>query len=226
MQIQENYLSPEQFENFLVNLKVITNNSYKASFDDLNVCTRIQYGCGLRISEAIGLTPNDFDLDNLILTLNNTKTGFKKCSCAKFKDKKLIEVNPNCIKCNGIGKKRIPQFTTILPSDIPMLREYLSKKRQNKTLFDFNRVTVWRYYKKAGKNAGLSIREQQDERSIEGIWTHLLRKSRAKLMQKLGASNELISLKLRHRFTTTERYTRPDIVTLKQFEQKHFGGLQ
>lgn len=223
---EENYINPQQFEDFILNLKTISKNSYKAKFEDLNVCTRIQYGCGLRISEALGLTPNDFDLDNLILTLNNTKTGFKRCRCAKFQDHKLVQVDPSCLKCGGLGKKKIPQFTTILPSDLPMLREYLAGKRQNQPLFSFNRMTVWRYYKQAGTLAGLDIREQQDERSIEGVWTHLLRKSRAKLMQKEGASSELIKLKLRHKFTTTERYTRPDIMTLKRWEQEHFGGLQ
>ena len=39
---------------------------------------RIEYDCALRVTEALTLTPEDFDFENRILTLNRTKTGLQE----------------------------------------------------------------------------------------------------------------------------------------------------
>jgi len=72
--------------------------------------------------------------------------------------------------------------------------------------------------------AKLELGEQQDERYIDGAWTHLLRKSRAKMMIEKGASEVMVKVKLRHTFTTTERYTRPDINALIKWEAENING--
>ena len=218
---EENYLNPEQIESFINILPQVISTRKQFKAIDIQMMVRIQYSCALRISEVLTLTPNDFDLINLILTLNNTKTGFKKCKCSKFKNRKLISFDPKCSKCKGLGKIRKPQFTTIWNKDKDAIRSYLKDKPTHKPLFQITRLTAWRYYKKAGILLGLHIREQQEERAIEGIWTHLLRKCNAKLMERKGANETLIKLKLRHTFTVTERYTKPDIQYLKRWESEN-----
>jgi len=113
----------------------------------------------------------------------------------------------------GKGKK---QFTSI-PPDLP---EWALMQIP----FKLNRQLMWSYVKKACKMAGLDLYEQQDTREIIGAWTHLIRKSRAKLMIELGAKEVMVKVKLRHTFTTTERYTKPDINALIKWEAENIDG--
>jgi len=162
----------------------------------------IQYCCGLRISEVLGLLGQDFNFERRILTLNKTKTGFKK------------------VKGEKVRKK---QYTSI-PPDLPEEVERYIKKLTpfDKTpLYPFTRQLIWSYVKKACKMADLQLGEQQDERYIDGGWTHLIRKSRAKMMIEKGASEVMVKVKLRHTFTVTERYTKPDINALIKWEQEN-----
>lgn len=214
----KNYLSPEKFAKFLdvmPRLPVYHMDLQKPPITprELQMLAKIQYGCGLRITEALSLESNDFDMDNQILTLNHTKTGFKICSKCKAKD-------PNCIKCNGKGKIRKPQFTSIPSWLITDLKNFL--KNRSGILFSASRVTIWDYYKSAGYMANLDIFEQQTEREIRGVWTHLLRKSYSKWMQNQGASRELRMVKLRHtNRDAQDTYDRPDIHTLINWENTH-----
>ncbi len=97
-------------------------------------------------------------------------------------------------------------------------------------LFDISRQTVWSYGKRAGNLANLEIFEDQDKREIEGVWTHLFRKSYAKMMYNAGASVVLIDVKLRHSHKSpsmadsTFTYIKPDINALIEWEDKHFNN--
>ena len=138
-----------------------------------------------------------FKFDRNILELHNTKTGK--------------------------GKK---QFTSIPPDFPEDARKYVKACLHNRC-FPFTRQLIWSYVKKACKLAGLEIGEQQDSRYIEGGWTHLIRKSRAKLMDDLGCKEGLIARKLRHSWkNTTDRYVRLDINALIKWEQDNLNGLK
>ena len=120
----------------------------------------------------------------------------------------------------GKGKK---QFTTIPPDFPPWLKDNILNFRGR--IFSLNRQLMWSYVKKACKMADLDLYEQQDTREIIGAWTHLIRKSRAKLMIELGAAEVMVKVKLRHTFTTTERYTKPDINALIKWELENIHGI-
>ena len=214
-----NYLSPEDFDRFLLGFDKV--NSYKATIPLMKLCANIQYFCALRISEVLTLRRDDFDLKNRILTLSNTKTGFKKCKCSTWGKKKLVTSNDSCVKCKGLGKYRIKQYTTIPRPLIIAISEHLRSMKQNNLIFNFNRITAWKYYKQAGRH--LEIREQQEERNIEGIWTHLLRSSYIKFMRENGASVELCAAKLRHKErTAVDHYLRVDLQAVITWEAKIF----
>ena len=206
-----NYLSPTDFKKMVDAIPLVTeyNKSKLLSIqknrvhrpDFIQACLWVQYCHGLRISEALNLTPEDFDFDRNILTLRKTKTGFKKV--------------------DGVKKRKL-QFTSI-PPDLPdfVINIIHMAQDNNYDLFPFTRQLIWSYVKKAAKMAELELGEQQDERYIEGAWTHLIRKSRAKMMIELGAPEVMVKVKLRHTFSVTERYTKPDINALIAWEREN-----
>ena len=206
-----NYLSPANFKKMIDAVPLVTEYDKskllgwsKEKVPDpkrIQAAFWVQYCHALRISEVLELRWVDFNFDRNILTLHRTKTGFKKVD----------------------GKKvRKAQYTSI-PPDLP---KWVFNYIENDTLdqdmiFPLNRQLMWSYVKKACKMAKLELGEQQDERYIEGAWTHLIRKSRAKMMIELGASEVMVKVKLRHTFTVTERYTKPDINALIKWEEEN-----
>ena len=209
-----NYLSPPDFEKMVNAIPLVTeyNKSKLLSIQSkrvpntgsLQACLWIQYCHGLRISEVLQLTPADFNFERNILTLKKTKTGFKKVDGKKVRKK---------------------QFTSI-PPDLPynVINFINNYHLPNERLFPFTRQLIWSYVKKAAQFAKLELGEQQDERYIEGAWTHLIRKSRAKMMIEKGASEVMVKVKLRHTFSVTERYTKPDINALIKWEEENLGN--
>ena len=206
-----NYLSPEDFKKMVDAIPIVTeyNKSKLLSRQKDKVPSSwhiqwalwVQYCHALRVSELLQLTKEHFDFDRNILTLEKTKTGFKK------KDGKKV---------------RKKQFTSI-PPDLPK-QVIESIRLSHGLLFPFTRQLIWSYVKKAAKFAKLELGEQQDERYIEGAWTHLIRKSRAKYMIELGAPEVMVKVKLRHTFSVTERYTKPDINSLIEWEKNNIAS--
>ncbi len=205
-----NYLSPEDFKKMVDAIPLVTeyNKGKLLSIQKKRVpdpkliqyALWVQYCMGLRVSEVLNLEWDDFDFERYILTLTKTKTGFKKV--------------------DGV-KKRKKQFTSI-PPDFPLdAVSYIFKHDDHVKIFPFTRQLIWSYVKKASKMAGLELGEQQDERDIEGAWTHLIRKSRAKYMIEKGAPEVMVKVKLRHTFSVTERYTKPDINALIEWEREN-----
>ena len=208
-----NYLSPTDFKKMVDAIPLVTEyNKSKLHENESNRLPNpqwiqyalwVQYCHGLRISEVLQLRGKNFDFDRNILTLEKTKTGFKK------KDGKKI---------------RKKQFTSI-PPDLPQeVRVQIFIENESNILFPFTRQLIWSYVKKACKFANLELGEQQDERYIDGGWTHLIRKSRAKWMIEKGAPEVMVKVKLRHTFSVTERYTKPDINALIEWERENIGS--
>jgi integrase len=206
-----NFLSESDFEAFLNSLRQLlatntkrlgeTNRSLSMPIDGFVELFRLTYGSALRISETLTVYPGDIDFEKGILTLNQTKTGYKRCPSCRGKN-----AVDHCKRCNGLGKIRRAQRTTIHPNYADSLRVYVQTMTPDKPLFSTNRFTLWSYAKQAGKLAKLNVFEQQDERLIEGVWTHLFRKSRAQQMMLDKHEDEssdfvweLVKLKLRHR---------------------------
>jgi len=233
-----NFISYDEFNNFLSELAMLlveneqklfqTNRKLSMPGADFVELFRLLYFSALRVSEALYLKASDVDLDKRILTLRVTKTGYKKCNACK---------GSGCEKCDQRGKLRKPQYTTIHPWNIPTLYMCVAVKNHDEYLFNTNRYTLWNYAKKAGKRAGLKVFEQQDNRLIEGVWTHLFRKSRAQQMILDGKAAgedrdyllELVKIKLRHSTNkdVTNRYTNAigqklTINDLLEWEKKHY----
>lgn len=212
-----NYLSPELFYNkflfWLVRLQPFVNKGVRSSMsaDSFVTAFRVQYGCGLRISETLNLKKRDLDLNHRLVTISKPKTGHRVT-----------------FKSNGSFVDNItPQRTTILPYDINMLEKYMSGLSKDDKLFTANRHIMWQYAKDAGNLAGLRIGEIQNIKTIDGVWTHLMRKSCSKRMRDLGATRELSMVKLRHvNHDAHDTYDRPDLNTLLEWEHQNLSSVR
>jgi len=216
----QNYLTVADFDKFIEALYNLNFNRAPMTAKGFEMLYSCAFFCALRISEALNLRTEDFNLNRNILTLPITKTGFKHCSCSKWKKNKLLEVDTNCNECQGRGKVRVPQKTTIPPPFIEPLREFLIP--QHSKIFVCSRQTAWRYAKLIGHLANLDIFDIIGKgKEIEGIYTHLFRKSYAKFMEEKGASPSLINLK--GRWKPKEQYltyTKPSLISLINWEAK------
>ena len=193
-----NYMNPEMFRQFLfwlIRLPPFHSDTGRPPMPAqyfVNLA-KIRYGCGLRITEGLELTPKDFDLNNKILRVVDPKTA-----------------------------KGGYQKTTILPYDVDWLERFFSEFNRDEKMFNTTRMTVWKYEKDAGIMAGLQIAEEQKQKSIIGSWTHLFRKSCSKRMRMMGAERELRMCKLRHSFKDAhDTYDAVDLNTLKAWELEH-----
>ncbi len=193
-----NYLDPKSFNKFLDAIPKIENfkPGKKAPMDSSKFILLFQ------ITYFCALRISE----TLNLTKEDLQLGKRICIIRNAK--------------TGQGK---PQKTTIPPPLITLL-DWNEAKPQEK-LFNCTRQTVWKYAKLAGKLAMLEIAEEQKERSIEGIWTHIFRKSYSKWMQSKGASRELRMAKLRHAFKDAhDAYDAVDLNTLKAWENEAFSN--
>lgn len=158
---------------------------------------KILYYCALRVSEGIKLTKADFDIKHRIIRIRNPKTAKGKI-----------------------------QKTTIAPPILDELQSFLGWHKDDDQFFKMHRTTAQYYAKQAGIVAGLNIFDELEKRSIDGMYTHIFRKSYAKFMENRGAKPSLIMLKGRWKpMAVYQTYTKPSIMELLQWEEKVFSQL-
>lgn len=198
-----NILTPqsfyEDFLDWLVRLDEFHDDEQEPpmSMNQFYWAARLQWGCGLRISELLKLIKADFDLEHKILTIRNHKT-----------------------KKGGIQK------TTIMPYDIAKLKSFLESFDDVERIFPTTRSTMWRYYKNASKLGGLNLFESKDQINIEGAWTHLMRSSCTKMYESLGAEPSIISTKLRYNpINTMKQLDKSELNEVLDFESQKLRTL-
>jgi len=170
--IYENFLDLERLEKFLAALPKLKTYRTRQGIPpkikprDLQLFFKIMFYCALRSKEAMNLQKRDFDLEHRILRIRSPKTNKK-----------------------GFQK------TTLPPPLLDDLEFFLDYKTDNEKLFHITKSTLWNYCKEAGEIANLIIFEELEIRSIEGMFSHIFRKSYAKLMEDRGANPSLIMLR-------------------------------
>lgn len=207
---------------------------------------KIQYDGALRITEASNIKPKDIDFQISELELPNTKTGWEWCKCAKLKKgpawtnkggikiRGLISVDKNCKKCNGKGKLRVPQFTSLPTSLTKEIENFIKKRNIDSKDYLFaspsfphqpiGRKWIWQYLVEAGKLCNLNILARYKKKRIKNVYTHLIRKSKAKQMLKDGFEIGEVAAKLRHldiKVTTT--YVKAEHEDLVKKEREIYG---
>lgn len=142
------YFDKEMMRQFLdgipnLKLRKITHEQLALMFEVL------LYG-GLRIGEVLQITPSSLIGGNKIRLLY-TKGGRKRCECAvwTFRPLKLVSVDKNCSRCNGLGKYRIPVNVWLDNDDVYRELVLLAKnKKPNELLFPIHRSWAWHYANK------------------------------------------------------------------------------
>ncbi len=211
-----NYISPEDFEKFLSvipKLPCYHMDNQRPALEpwNLELFFQIEYYCALRVSEVINLQWSDIELDRKILIVRKAKTGKNQKTTIP---PPLVHILKDC-------KERVTNEWGGVFSNWLFL-----SNRGGKLV---SRQTIGNLAKEAGYLAELDVREEQDKRSVEGIWTHLFRKSYGKWMRSKGASIELVATKLRHKLgggrtgPITFTYTKPDINAVLAWEKRIFS---
>ena len=145
-----NYLNPEDFQKLVNAIPLVTeynkskllNGSRVPNSRKLQQILIVQYCCALRISEVLRLRKENFNFKTKILTLEKTKTGFKKKDGVKVRKKQFTSIPPDFPEED---KFMISHFVF----DEPLYKLY-------------TRQLIWSYVKKAAVFAKLELGEQQE----------------------------------------------------------------
>ena len=231
------FLSKDQVKEFIENIPKL--KIYQTSIQArkplparyFQLFTKILYDAALRSGEGRQIKLEDLDLQYARLRLPRTKTGWDWCSCSTHAKRVLLDVDPGCRKCLGIGKLRRPQYTTYSETLAHEIHQFTQEEDLLKSHFIFNspsypkqpigREWIRKYMKEVGNLCSFDIFAERKVRVTKGFYTHLLRRSRAIQMDKDGAPLGVISKKLRHMdIKTTSTYIQSSIADLQKWEKE------
>lgn len=228
--VEATELTIEQYAKFLDEIEKIPTNKAPISGQVTRLCFEFMEDTGCRVTETTYVKKKDLNFNSRILTVTHPKVD-TRCKCSRWKNKneysriKILDyADPNCDRCHGMGKYKKPQRTTFTPRIVRRLVSYCSELKDDDYLFPVSRQRLWKWSKKAGRQANINIFQQKKERYIEGIFTYLMRSLCTRRMKKDGADRELRMLKLRHSFSKDvhDVYEVPDINALLNWEARTY----
>lgn len=195
MKDKTNYITQEQFKALLDNIPKLTSDIDHAR---IKLLFKVIYEAALRVSEAIAITPEDLDKERKQIVLRNTKGGKRRCKCSKWNKSRLVKVDKNCKKCDGIGKYRVKEFAWTTPETWDELVLCAKDLPKSSPIFPISRQTVWSWSKQLGELIGVKM--QHEEKETENLFPHALRHSRPIHLLQTGnfEINEIMT-KLRHK---------------------------
>lgn len=235
--IEANELTNDQFIAFLDLVETLPAPRANITGQGLRLLFEFMEDTGCRVTEALHVRKRDVDFRTRILTVIHPKSE-TTCPCSRWKyrdqytrQRVLEYADPKCTRCNGKGKYKKLQRTTITPRIWQKLYDYCNTLKDDDALFDASRMSVWRWGKKAGLAAKINIFQQKDNIMIEGIFPHLFRALCSKRTIALAANDKykdaLVACKMRHSYhTVTDRYTKISINYLISWEAKIYPAAQ
>ena len=196
---------------------------------------RILFHLGCRISEALGITVQDIDLDKASVTIQHLKIRMK-LSCPHC-SARLGKSHTYCPKCGAkvekvVAEEKEHRRVRTLPIDdgtLGMLKDYISRggpvSREGKTLiFDINRHRGWQIVRQCADMSELPDLINPDTGRKRGISPHRLRDAFAVHAMKLDDSGDGLRLLQEHlghaSFNTTAKYRKVAGEELKDWYQK------
>ena len=229
--IEANELTNDQVEAFLDRLQLLPAARSPINGNTLRLLFEFMEDTGARVTEALHTKKKDLDFRTRIYTVTHPKSE-RQCPCSTWRYKDLYsrtrildKADKNCAKCHGKGKYKKAQRTTFTPRIISRLGAYCNTLKDDELLWPVSRMSVWRWGKKAGIQAGINIFQQKENVMIEGIFPHLFRALCSKRMTAIAKDDKykdaLVACKMRHSYeVVTDRYTKVTIGYLISFESR------
>lgn len=182
---------------------------------------RLLFHLGCRISEALGITVGDVDLNRGTVTIQHLKARVR-FSCPQC-GARLGKSHTFCPKCGvkvekAVAKEQEHRRMRTLPLDrdtLEMLKDYIGRggpvKRNDKLLiFGINRHRAWQVIKECAEKAGLPKLVNPDTGKVHSVSPHRLRDAFAVHAMKLDDSGDGLRLLQEHlghvSFNTTAKY--------------------
>ncbi len=166
---------------------------------------RILFQLGCRVSEALGLTVEDIDLERGIVTIQHLKT-YLRLSCPEC-GAGLGRSHVYCPKCGAkvveaVAKEMEHRRQRTLPVDgqtLAMLKEYIDRggpieRNGRKLVFGINRHRAWQIVRDCAEKAGLPKLVNAETGRVHGVSPHRLRDAFATHAVKVNDSGDGLRL--------------------------------
>lgn len=201
------YLTPEMYQE--AEAAIANLNPRKLSKDQIKLLFRVLLSGAFRVSEVLELVPSDI-LKNGMIRLRKTKTGWQTCKCSKWaaRPRRLIQSNPNCDKCKGVGKYRIDQYGWTTEEVFHDLKVLALTVPEGRRLFPITRRQVLNYAHQiascgthAFRHSWLTWLAAKDDLNIEEMRTKSRHTTVGTLQIYLHANADLVRLKEQQNMT-------------------------
>ena len=202
---------------------------------------RLLFHLGCRVSEALGITVDDVDFSNGLVTIEHLKARVRlSCPLCGVGLSRAHRYCPGCGVAidKAISKQKDYRRFRTLPVDevtLGMLKEYVNKggpvnKRGKKLLFGINRHRAWQIVRNLAKQAGLPRLKNTESGRIHYVSPHRLRDAFAVHAVKLDDSGDGIRMLQEHlghqSITTTMRYRKVSGDEQREWYQKLWSRRQ
>lgn len=205
--------------------------------DKLLIRTLFHLGC--RVSEALGLSVEDIDLANGLVTIQHLKVRLQ-LSCPSC-HVQLGRSHSYCPKCgvkveDAVAQEKEHRRVRTLPIDavtLEMLKDYISRggtvsKSGKRLIFGINRHRAWQIIGDCALRAGLPKLVNPETGRVHNISPHRLRDAFATHAVKVNDTGDGLRMLQEHlghaSFNTTARYRKVSGKEHKDWYQKLWGN--
>jgi integrase/recombinase XerD len=182
---------------------------------------RLLFYLGCRVSEALGITVEDIDLDRGSITIQHLKTRMK-LSCPNC-SARLGKSHSFCYKCgvkveDAVTEAKEHRRMRMLPIDdatLCLLQDYIQRdgpvtRNGKRLIFGINRHRAWQIVKQCAEEAGLPKLVNPETGKTHNVSPHRLRDAFAVHAVKTNDSGDGLRLLQEHlghqSFNTTAKY--------------------
>jgi integrase/recombinase XerD len=223
------YLEPEEVERLELAAEYLRDK----------LLIRLLFRLGCRISEALGLSPDDIDFSRGTVTIEHLKTRIK-LSCPHCQAR-LGRTHRFCPRCGlevkeALAKEREHRRQRAIPIDgetLTMLEDYVKRggavsRNGKQLLFGINRHRAWQIVRECAEKVGLPPLLNPETGRVHSVSPHRLRDAfaiNAVRKDDSGDGLRLLQEMLGHQsITTTLRYRKVAGEELKEWYEKLWEG--
>jgi integrase/recombinase XerD len=201
---------------------------------------RLLFHLGCRISEALGITVQDIDLDKATVTIQHLKIRMK-LSCPNC-GARLGKSHSFCPKCGVkvkevVAKEQEHRRMRTLPLDqntLEMLKDYIRRggpvtQNGKRLIFGINRHRAWQIITECAAKAGLPKLINSETGKVHNVGPHKLRDAFAVNAVKVDDSGDGLRMLQEHlghaSFNTTAKYRKVAGEELKTWYSKLWENI-